>query len=615
MAFSNLIRIVFILIAMSAYASQAWAIRQATTVLFPSNEIGNEKLKIAANDANKPTSIAKLSFNLSKLPAGISIKQVTLRLVSEPTKASANEQIVKIFLDTGEGQSLGYWFADPASKIREFPVTSDALLNVAQTYYQQKSPLNLQLRSTSRLSDWQYYSRRSFDHNPSNKPRLIIEYEREIPAIQSTEKTPWRYYYGAPEQKGQGVALKMEKLFDGAEVLSNPVFAGLSTSVFAKPAGRPIHLYSLSLNGRERWSTAIKQAPGGHAVVNQYEVLESIGEGGIVLYDLKQQGKELGTVKVAGLKGAPPPTIGADDSLYFAKTGHVYGLNPQFNELWRYPLKKPTSATFSRLSLSSEYQRRAYFLSRIDVVNTLVALDSMVGQPEFAIDVDDKFTEFHVPIVMPATNTETQETMEYVCISAYLGQDGLLACYVDGELSWKKSGRVSQPVSSFDEERLYVVQNECLWALERFNGKEVLKHCEDGLADTSNLVLDGDENIYFWNKGTFKVFDRNLKPLISTKLEALPQNLELLFAPDATLYAVDSKTKGLALIRPLFDSLTLNETTLANDTVYSAKTLQVANGTTVSKGMNIMMKASERISFGKGVSIEKGASLSCKSGL
>lgn len=61
---------------------------------------------------------------------------------------------------------------------------------------------------------------------------------------------------------------------------------------------------------------------------------------------------------------------------------------------------------------------------------------------------------------------------------------------------------------------------------------------EDGtLGPTSNLVLDGEDNVYFWNNGVLLGYTKSCENFLRKPLTGLPKDLELLFAPDGTLYA------------------------------------------------------------------------------
>src|SRR5205823_1442014 len=150
---------------------------------------------------------------------------------------------------------------------------------------------------------------------------------------------------------------------------------------------------------------------------------------------------------------------------------------------------------------------------------------------------------------------------DYVVVSAYSQSDGTLSVYSGGSalwraghgarlLRWEKPGPLSQPVLDRKGENVFVVQKGQLQKYDILNGQPACTSAETALAATSNLVLDGDENLYFWNDGILYGYRNNCQALFQQRLNVLPKDLELLFGQDGTLYA-RTATQQLFSLTPI----------------------------------------------------------------
>jgi hypothetical protein len=225
----------------------------------------------------------------------------------------------------------------------------------------------------------------------------------------------------------------------------------------------------------------------------------------------------------------------------------------------------------------------------------------------------NRYTDFHHPLVVKGPERD------YVFLSAYSNSDGILAAYSVKQAIWSKPGPVSRAIADRKEKHVFVVQNSRLQSYDKFNGEQLCSSSEE-LAATSNLVMDGDDNVYFWNNGTFYGYTKDCKRFLMQKLEKLPKELELLFAPDGTLYAFAAMTptqsgkQSLYSITPSQSTFTLDSDNVQTNTIYSADTIRVANKLQLDATTNIILKAKDSISFGKPFTVKKGARLSCKIG-
>ena len=614
MTLKRLVVLILVLhIAAFVLAIPAFAQRRITTTLLPVKAESTpggvgDILKISANgsDPIQSTSSAVLTFDPRGIPQQATINKATLRLVGKTN--TTNPQLVRVTVDAQQ-DSMGQWTAVPGESV--FSATSDSLRQVVATRVQAQQTIALRLTSKSRLSDWDYYALSDTAYPSSSKPRLIVEYE--LPAnldvpfeSYAPTRTSWRFF-PAPTQ------VKIKPFLSSVTIISNPAFYQGQGDVylFGKPTSQETLLYGLSSAGAVRLSIPIPVVPGSYALATETGLLYSVGENRIVLYDLKKQGLKTKGVDAPDLKLSVPPTLGADGSLYFVRSGYgyVYGLNPDQQEIWRYPAEERTgAATVSRITLSPDAQRYAYTLTRRDNKNALVRINTADGSAEPAT-LSDKFTEFRRPIVVKGPE------QDYVVVAAYSQSDGTLSVYSGGEVRWEKSGPVSQPIVDRDGKRVFAVQNGQLQAYDILNREVVCTSAETALEATSNLVLDGEENLYFWNNGTLLCYQNSCQFLFRQPLGDLPKDLELLFAPDGTLYA-RTAAQQLFSLTPVgnLSELTLEQAQVQTNTIYSAEAVRVANNVRVSKEMRLVLKAEKTISFNPGFSVEQGARLRCQIG-
>ena len=610
MTLKRLVVLILVLhITAFALAVPAFAQRRITTTLLPVKAESTpggagDTLKISANgsDPIQSTSSALLTFDLRGIAQQATINNATLRLVGKTN--TTNPQLVRVTVD-GQQDSIGQWTAVPGGSV--FSATTDSLRQVIATRVQAQQIITLRLTSKSRLSDWDYYALSDTAYPSSSKPRLIIEYE--LPATldvpfesYAPTRTSWRFF-PAPTQ------VKIKPFLSKVTIISNPAFYQGDMYLFGKPTSQETLLYALSSGGAVRWGTPIPVLPGSYALANWTGRLYSLGENRIVLYDLEKQGARSKGVDVPDLKLSVPPTLGADGSLYFVRSGYgyVYGLNPDQQEIWRYPAEERTgAATVSRITLSPDAQRYAYTLTRRDNKNALVSINAADGSAEPAT-LSDKFTEFHRPIAVKGPE------QDYVVVGAYSQSDGTLSVYSGGAVRWEKQGPLSQPIVDRDGKRIFAVQNGQLQAYDILNGNVVCTSAETALEATSNLVLDGEENVYFWNNGTLLCYQNSCQAVFRQPLGNLPKDLELLFAPDGTLYA-RTAAQQLFSLTPVgnLSELTLEQAQVQTNTIYSAEAVRVANNVRVSKEMRLVLKAEKTISLNPGFSVEQGARLRCQ---
>ena len=608
-------------------AAAAGAEGEVITALFPKVE-GAGPLKISADGSDPIKSIdtASLSFDLGLLPKAATIKKVTVQFMGKSAKTPGNPQLVNIF-SQGSNKSVASWTATSDKSV--FQASTEPLRKLLEDALKAGKALALTFSSKSRLSDWQYASMSAYDEISASKPRLIVEYQppqdlRDRARESDTTRTQWKF--SRPED-----AAGKPFLNTMAAIISNPVFYAGGMYLFAQPSSQETKLYALKLGGGNRWEPkAIQIRPGSHALVSPAGRLYSIGEGRVVLYDLKQEGVEIRTASIENFKPALRPTLGEDGSLYAMPPGALYGFNPDPQETWRYPAGKVEMAEASRVALSPDAGRYAYALAKSGATTQLVRMETATGSVDVStlpvidvteggttskLNLDLGFTGYTRPVVAKGPR------QDYVFYSASTAQSGLLLAHSGGELIWWKQGLVFQPIVNKDN-NVVAVQSGKLHVYARLNGKDdgtdpERKSCvsaESNLRATSNLVLDGEDNVYFWNNGSLWGFTKGCKNFLNRPLAGLPENLELLFAPDGTLFARTETNQLYTLtLTPMDGAVTLTKDKLQTNTIYNAKTISAA-ALQIEPKTNVVLRARDRMTFGQGFRVKPGATLRCQVG-
>lgn len=600
---------------------------EIVTVLFPT-AAGSGTYKISADESDpiKSTGTATLSFDLNLLPRTAIVKRVTVQLAGKSV-GKDNPQIVTI-VPQGSTTPVASWTATSGESV--FQASTEPLRALVQEALKPGKPVTVTVTfsSKSRLSNWEYASMSEYEGISSSKPRLIVEYQppqelqdraREL----DTTNTRWKFW------RTDDAASKpfMNTM---AAIISNPVFYDGTMYLFAQPSSQETKLYALRLGGGNLWEPkALSIRPGSHAMVSPAGRLYSIGEDRVVLYDLKQAGAEIRNVPLANFKPALRPILGEDGSLYAMPPGALFGFNPDLQEMWRYPGAKTDMPDASRVVLSPDAGRYAYMLAKRGTATQLVRLETATGNATVSglpvIDVtkagktstenlDLGFTSYTRPVV-----TKGPE-QDYVFYGASTAQSGYLLAYSGNEVVWWRNGLVSQPIVNRDG-NVVAVQSGKLHVYAQLNGtddgtdKKSCVSTESGLDATSNLVLDGDDNVYFWSNGDLKGFTKNCLRFVSRKLDGLPKQLELLFAPDGTLFArTETNALYTLILMPRDRMLAITQDKIQADTIYNAESIKAGDDVHIPVGTNVVFKAQKQMAFGRGFSVKPGATLRCQVG-
>lgn len=626
-----------VVLALVLSTTSGFAGGDIVTVVFPTGSANGAQsapgpLKISAGESDPITPIdtVHLTFDLSLIPKTATIKKATVQFTGQSATTPDNPQLVKIF-PHGSTESVASWTATSDKSV--FHASTEPLRALVEDALKTGTTLALTFSSKSRLSDWRYASMSAYDGISRSKPRLIVEYQpprdlQDRARDSDTTRTRWKF-------SGRQQAASKPFLDTMTDIISNPVFYDDVMYVFAKPSSEKTHLYALKLGGGNRWEPkALSHVPGSHALISPAGRLYSIGEQRLVLYDLTQEGQEIRAVSIPNFKPAVRPTLGEDGSLYAMPPGALFGFNPDLQEMWRYPGGDTEMPDASRVALSPDAGRYAYALTKSKAAKTqLVRMETATGNSEVSalpvvnateggatstLNLDLGFTGYTRPIVAKGPEHE------YVLYSASTAQSGLLLAHSGGEAIWWKQGLISQPILNSDQ-NVVAVQGGKLHVYALLNGKddgteaEQPKSCaskiETSLSATSNLVLDGEDNVYFWNNGVLWGFTKQCTSFLHHSLAGLPEKLELLFAPDGTLFARTETNQLYALrLLPENAAVTLTQHALQTDTIYHSDSLTTEPNLQVASKTNVVFKAKDQMTFGRGFSVKSGATLRCQVG-
>jgi hypothetical protein len=663
--FLSAVTLIGLCVVFAAAAVRAEAI---TVALVPGAPPGTPQTFAIGYEDSGRREMAKLSFNVQAIPAGVKIQSVVLRLL--PSRPATVTQQVRIFADDKYAPSLGQLVIKPGAAAVDSTGTGlvGALANAKQT-------LDLYLRTDSIRTNLQYHSGAA--GTSAARPRLIVSWTDPAPPVTRVGRelryrgnlpdvTPWRN--DAPT--GAVLSTPLSALGFN-QVVAGPVFRGAEILLIAVPAPSAAPtLYGIGWNGQKHWEYALPKladaAKGwkylhvdaqdrllAFANDERIRVFSAFGANGPAKVEEKP---------VTGMLLSKRPAVSAGGMVTFLNdTGYVYTLSPWpgLDELWRSSInvgKAPPPV------MSPRHGDDLVYVIAIDDKDHrglgLLVYDAARGDRRFPPASQQPFTpvfpggsalggfqDFHPPLVVEGKDHD------WVFLSGFGVSTGVLEGYrnfAEGSPDqWRevKKGPVSRciappPPASDAEPVIYCIQDGQFRGF-RASGPQVCASDAKGLGATSNLVADGAGNVYFWNEtaqqsGVFYGFDRSCKSLFSQPLKGLPAKpdgsdvLELRAGPNGVFYAT-SNTELLA-IQPTRSG---TPSALVADTRYAiqgpmalpAGLAAPADGPVILAGLgdtlalgnlqipataDVTCRAGKSISFGAGFAVAKGGVVRCE---
>jgi len=658
---------------------QASNMQRFTATLLPVKEAG--RLEDGSPDKgmlwiqNNPPREIFLQFDLSGLPPDLQeadFQQCTLRLVAGKVvyQPAGNP-------NTGSPQvSVKGWLAKDDFSGN---AGADSIISLSQIYdhdsgynkiarkatkelrqaviqeYSGDKKISLRLFSENYKASSLFYPGPNSDLpvNPSNFPRLVIEYTQGPPSL--LETLSWSQYQHDPEHTGRSswIPFRNPSGFVADRIDLTPIL-GPSGTVADYPLIYQGNIYlvamvdarniltALGFAGQTLWQQdlgtgTIQRAP----VISRQGIIYIATENQIRAYDLNQRGKAVASGSLAGKPGAYTDlTVGNDGSLFVAvkenDLNYIYGFTPDLTPFIKSDPLGSGAQNISTVSVSPDGQKifaqAPAGAAVIDITDPVIS-GLTKPAPQQTIELENgrahAWQYYHTPVAGPAG-----EVMMFADFTDTANAGNVWA-YTPAERVWNAAGTlIPQPVIGANG-LVYFIQGGALIGHLYSNREDPEIKAGTDLKTTSNLVVDGADNIYYWDNGYLHgytaegtaLFDRI--PMTSQLNErSLDQNgkpvqgpekfLRLMLGPDGTLWSNNKHGNALFAFKPRYTEpdLTLKQADLKTATVYraSGRLTVAAGGVTLAKGTDIVLQAQKGIAFSTGFRVEKGADLLCRTG-
>jgi outer membrane protein assembly factor BamB len=661
MKIRNFIAII-VALAMGGMA-QAQSERRLTTTLLPVKEAGASK-ETGANAGllwvqTSPAQDIYVQFDLGSLPPGLQeadFIRCTLRLVAQDvTYVPAGNLDSGGLLVIVKGQKANDDLR-PIAKAQEVVSLStlsdgekknnialgaaDDLRKAVYQEYAGDKLITLRLHTDSHKASSLIYSSVNSGAKPSNLPRLVIEYK--LPPPDLLESAAWSQHQQNPEHSGRSpwlpfrapTGFTLAKIAvpridqNVAGIVDYPLIYQGKIYLISKVLDQN-HLFSLDFKGAERWRQAIGKAVVQRSpVISRSGILYIVTENQIAGYDLNQQGKIFASFALTGKSSAyTDVTQGNDGSLFLAMVendlNYIYGFTAGLKPFLKSgPLAKGQEKV-STITVSPD-GRKVFAQTPAGAVAIDIANPSVQSTLALANDKDKPFEYYHVPVAAPAS-----DLMVFADFTSKANQ-GHLWGYTSNQQIWSASGTLlPQPVLGANG-RVYYIQDGSLQArkYDQLGAGEVIAS-DANLNATSNLVMDGADNIYFWNNGYLHGYAADGNPLFaripltsevqerkSQTVEGPEQFLRLMMGPDGTLWANNRNGDSLFAFKPAYApaDLTLQPKDIKSRTAYRTEGKLTVGGVSIEANKQALFQAQNGIGFASGFKVEKGASLMARTG-
>jgi hypothetical protein len=664
----------------AAAPAQAQATRQVTATLLPvqvqASKAGPSGLLWIRQGTGSAVDADKdifLQFDLSGLPPGLQdsdMKRATLRLVAQTVVYQPGDDP-----DTGgtlisvKGQKARNDFSGVqgitsivalSTLTRTNTVARQAAEELRKAIYQQYSSadkkISLRLFSESHKSSTLFYSTASFGDSQSNIPRLVIEYTLRPPAL--LDALAWAQYQRNPEHTGRNpwtpfqnpngftlLKIDMPRINGrSGSIADYPlIYQGNLYLVYTVPESN--YLIALDFKGNELWRRdlgkgTIQRSP----VISSEGRLYVVADDKIAGYDLNASGRLTSSYSLPGtLSDFTDLTVGNDGSLFAGVkengVNFIYGFTPGLNPFLKSGPFGKGQDKISTVTVSADGQQIVAQTPGAAVIIDIVD-PSRIQKVRLTYNTDNPWEYYHVPVAGPAGGVVVYSDFTSTANKGNVwGSKG-------ARRLWSAAGTlIPQPVLGSNE-IVYYIQGGALQGHQYDRLGSVAISKGDGLNTTSNLVMDGANNIYFWDNGNLQGYSPKGDPLFekasftgasglekerAADPETLPdarkanrstvaagpeQFIRLMLGADGTLWANNRSGAALYAFMPQYAmSDPVLTQTLQTQTAYRATgTLTVGKDVTVPAGTQVLFQAQKGISFPAGFAVAKGASILCRTG-
>lgn len=611
----NKIHVAALLISCAGLASTAQASGSITTTLLPFKTDPSRDLVISATEKHVSSNTACLHFDLGPVARShpTKITGATLRVIG--TSDVQNTQVVRVF-ETNEQctgpktdrSSVASWTIRASGE--EARTSGDGLVDVvAEALKERTNTLSLFLRSESRNSNWSYGSITLVGEDSDKKPRLIVTFEVDgDTSIASGDTTDWIFY-----SAGKPPVVDRTQIFTGLLADSEPLIHGDDVIVIAGG-----NVERLSTNGARRWPGVTISNPGMRSAIDRQGRLYNVGsDRQIRLFDLERNGEKIGEMPLDFLpndtKLDKDLTVATGGNIYFATSGthsYIYGLTPwtgkaapkQLLPIWR--TKTTTGGVATNVVVSPP---GADFMTYTLAKEGFFALDAATGTKS------DNTSEWKADRNWPRLNPVVSAGPEHeYAILAAGNSNGIVRAFSHGAWYWTQHLAVSQPTidakTNPSDPSIVAIAGGRFVRLDLLNGNERC-HSDAGLAATSNIILDGESNAYFWNNGTFYIYGPDCKLIKEEPLGDLGENLTLRFAADGSVITRHGTTLYALQRRVADQTLTIDNDQIKDGYAYVGNAVRVSANTTLTAGTKTLLRGKQSVGFGNGFQVESGAEL------
>jgi hypothetical protein len=611
-----------------------------------------------------------LQFDLGRLPAGLSeqdFTRVTLRLVAEqvvyiPESDVANSGGAPIIIKAQKAMPDLPVIESRAALVSLTTLTrSEVIATVApqqdddlrravfQQYSSANKKISFRLFSASHKASTRLFSAANFGGSQSNIPRLVIEYARGPAGV--LEALNWTQYQGNPEHTGRnpwipfrapnGYSLVKFNMASPGEqpgtIADYPLIYNGNIYLVYKVLDTN-YLRALDFKGKELW-----RRPIGIGTIQRSPVISTDGrmyvvtEGKLTAYDLHDSAAPPISYTLPGnVSDYTDVTIGNDGSLFIAvkqnDRNHIYAFTPELKPFLRAGPFGTGAEKISTITASADGRRLFAQIPSGAVVIDVVE-PSQIQEVSLTVDRKTPWEYYHAPIAGPAGGV-----MIYSDFTSTANRGNVRGANTAGPIWSTDSTLIPQPVLGSDR-NVYYLQNGALQA-HPYDQVGSATSSGTGFNATSNLVLDGANNIYFWDNGSLRgykpdgqlLFEKAVfttdpdvpkppapaapVPTGGTTVAAGPEQfLRLMLGPDGTLWANNRNGSSLYAFRPVFAVPNTVVTQTQTQTVYRATgMLHIASGVIIPAGTQTLFQAGKSVSFSAGTVVRKGAAVVIRTG-
>lgn len=629
-----------------------------------------------------PERTATLTFDLRRIPLGIVVYRAVLRLVAEevaykPTsKSSASRRvIVKATLakdsDNCPASPATIWTSLVSLKTIDAegnPVAWNEQINSGARLRQELNE-RLKTGSPSTVVKLCLYTETEdasslftapeppgsvSSEKASQVPRLVIQYPTISKGLLDT--LSWTQYQHDPEHTGRNAwaprwtpkafALRSIQVKGGGSIADYPLVWRGNLYLVYKVLDTN-YLVALDFRGEELWRHEIGEGTVQRPpVIGPGGLIYLITEKAISAYDLSAPDNPVPSFPLDGKTSAYADlTIGNDGSLFvpLSEEGrtYIYGFTPDLKPFIRNGPYATGDQRISTITVAPD-GGTLYAQTPEDAQTPEGAVVIDVANPTEDKPIPLKAAKvvpgdyYHAPVAGPAPGT--------VVFSDYFKSDNKGQVWVlrDGRLTEGSFGTLTpQPVLGTQGVIYFIQGGDLVHAdLTQPDFKWEPSFHELNLNATSNLVMDGADNLYFWDNGKLYLFPKGLSgPVVTdfvskcgvqaigspqTRDEPPEQFIRLILGPDGTLWTNNRGGSSLFAFVPSYGAeadgpMEQNDNPtepvyLPTQTVYRSADILHMGAATVKAGTKVLLQAECGIGFARKFKVEKGASLLARAG-